>query len=180
MDKRKIEILIAILVLLGVIVLLWFLLRGDQTPDEGPDTRPEPVETDDMFFEEPTSAADPVVLPHPIARTFVERFGSFSTESDYSNVDDVLGIVTPELRTSLLAIAEEARAEQGDAYYGVSTSVISITVVDETETSANVDITTQRQESFGSPGNTQARFQDIELDMIKNGDDWLVSGFQWQ
>ena len=180
MKKRQIEILIALLVLIGVIVLLWYLLlRKGETPG-GSDDVVEPSETDDLFFEEPVVEAEPVVMPDPIARTFVERFGSFSTEADYSNVDDVLGIVTPKLRVTLQDIAEAARAEQSGLYYGVSTQVITMAVVSETETSATLQITTQRQESFGSPGNTQSRYQDIIIDLVKIDGDWLVSGFTWE
>jgi hypothetical protein len=179
MDKRKIEIVIAVLILLGVIVLLWFLLQKESDKIQR-DSQPEPVAIDDTFFDEVMVDVAPVMMPQPIARTFVERFASFSTEADYSNVDDVLPIVTSDLRIALQDIAEEARAEQSGAYYGVSTSVITISISEETETTATLAITTQREEAFGNPGNTAVRYQDIELQMIRDGDEWFVSAFTWK
>jgi len=49
-----------------------------------------------------------------------------------------------------------------------------------TDDSAVMLVTTQRNESFDSPKNTSVRYQDIELQMVKDGDGWLIDGFSWQ
>ncbi|MFA6018549.1 MAG: hypothetical protein WC776_05230, partial [Patescibacteria group bacterium] len=118
--------------------------------------------------------------PGSIARAFVERFGSFSTEADYQNVTDVMALSTVSLQDELQAIAEEAREKESGNYYGVSTRILVIDVLEQTETSARLQITTQRQESIGSPDNTTVRIQEILVNLVKNGRSWLVDNFEWQ
>lgn len=177
-NKKTWEVIIAIAIVLGLIVLMLFLLlREKKAETEVPSDTVPVVE----FPEEIDLSAGPVeYLPNPVARSFVERFGSFSTESDYANVDDVMTLATSSLQARLQSIAEEARRDISSSYYGVSTRVIAMEVTTETENTASMKITTQRQESIDSPANTSTSYQEIDLQLVKNGDTWLVDDFQWQ
>lgn len=179
---RKTEVSIAILILLVLIAVLLFLFRRTESV-----TTNTPAKTNvEVVTETPTDTAAPAVAvptqpatPTTMSRIFVERFGSYSTDVDYANVTDVLPLVTDRLSAELQDIAEEARKTADDGYYGVSTNVIKITTDTQTDTTMTLMVKTQREEAFGSPGNTSVRYQDIRVEFVKIGDEWFVERFEW-
>lgn len=178
MDKKKVEFLIAIIVILGLLIALVILFWNPKT-EERSDTPGEivtPAETERVSTVDSRTLESP---PEVIARSFVERFGSYSTDIDYLNVDDVKSLATAALSTQLDILLTDARNDPDTGYYGVSTKVLTIDSVTQTETTASFDITTQRIESFDTPANTSSRNQDIEVTLIKNGNRWLVDGYTW-
>ena len=98
---------------------------------------------------------------------------------DYENVEDVMGLSTASLTSRLEALLIDARNDPDTGYYGVSTQVLSIETLSQTEAIAELNITTQRIESFDSPANTSSRLQDIEVTLTKNGTRWLVDDYTW-
>lgn len=177
--KKILEISFAIAVIIGLIVLLVFLLRKPTPEQELRDfIRSQP--TADQVFT-PEELANPEVRPEVSARIFAERFGSFSTESGYENQSVIFAVVTTELETRLKTLFEQAKSESIDAdYYGVSTRVLSVTVESQDETNASILVGTQREEANGNPGNVSLRNQDIRIVLVRSGDKWLVSDYQWQ
>lgn len=171
---------IAIAILIGLFVFLYFLLQKPKAPevtiDETPvvDSKPDvsPVETAEIPAQQTVSA-------NTVARNFVERFGSFSSDTNYINIDDVMSLATDALQGRLQDLADEARENTSESYYGISTKAIIFTVEVETDTTMTMRVTTQRQESIDSPANTSVRNQDIRLDMVFDGDTWLVDAFTW-
>ena len=178
--KQKIEILIAILVILGLIALLvWYFMRSG-SPVEEPDTDTDTTQQIDQGTE--PSQIDVSTLPdrpETIARAFVERFGSFSSESGYGNIEDVLVLATDSLQNRLASLAQDARSQDSDTYYGVSTTIVIMDLVENLDSQRTYVITTQREEAIDNPGNTSIRYQDIELTLVSSADTWLVSDFSW-
>lgn len=178
---RKNEVLIAVGIIMALAMLLFFILR---TPSEdAPNNTTGGTQAEDTAD---VAEVDPADIPaqqevsaSTIGRIFVERFGSYSTESGYTNIDDVVTLATAELGARLERLAEDARAEEIGDYYGVSTRIISTKTEVSTETEAVFLVTTQRQESFDTPGNTSVRYQDIRVSLVKEGESWLVSDFTW-
>ncbi|MFH1711679.1 MAG: hypothetical protein ABH846_00375 [Patescibacteria group bacterium] len=189
MKKKKLEIILAVVLILAVIIALiiifWQKPTGDepvitdQPPVELPDT-PGTIETPggDTTYVSPSEPQE--VAPETVIRDFVVRFGSFSSESDYINIEDVMPMATASLQSRLDVLAEDARNDNNGLYYGVSTKVISMTEVSNSGTIAVFTATTQRIESIDAPGNTSVRYQDIEVTLVKNGLGWLVDDFTWQ
>ncbi|MFH1632032.1 MAG: hypothetical protein ABIA47_03390 [bacterium] len=178
MTKKTIEFVVAIAVLAVLILILWLIFRpeGVDQVDDAVEVEEPVTEVDggDLAVEEPVE-----ITPQPVARSFVERLGSFSSESNYINVSDILPLATEGLQRRLLSIADEARATDNSNYYGVSTRVLTMRVVEEGDESAILAMTTQRMESIDSPANTRVRYQEIELELINNGSGWLVDDFEW-
>lgn len=181
LTRKKIEVIVAVVVLILLAVLLYLAMRQPEAPsiDSGlpqtQSTTPPPV--------------NPAIVPAPgvvsagtVARTFVERFGSYSSETDFANVDDVMKLATPTYQNELDALVNSYRrqfdAEAG--YTGVSTQVISMKTVTETEAATTFLVTTQREEAVGTPGNTTLRYQDAQVDLVKSGDNWLVNDLTWK
>ncbi len=184
--RRVIEVTIAAAVLLALMFVVWFITRDTAeeqvVEEEKTQTLPATNTT-----EKPTTI-NPADVPQvqevsagTIARTFVERIGSYSSESDYQNVADVSRIVTAELAAKLEEDAEDARAQSPDngGYYGISTSYVGAKNIEESEAAITLLVQTQREESFGSPGNSTVRYQTVEVTLIKEGKNWKVSEYTW-
>lgn len=179
-NRQKIEIAIAVAVLLGLVLLLFFLLRKPAEPVVDDITVPVADTTPDVpQVDSEDIPTNNVVSAQTVARNFVERFGSFSSDSDYLNVDDVLSLATRQLQARLQRLANDAREGASESYYGISTKAIIFTVEEESDAAMALRITTQREESIDSPANTSVRTQDIRLALVKDGDDWLIDDFTW-
>lgn len=180
---RKTEVAIAILIILILVAVLLFLFRKQESANTNTTTDTtadiETVTDTTVDTTVPAVVAPQHATPSTVSRIFVERFGSYSTDVDYANVTDVLPLVTDSLRGDLQDIAEEARKTADDGYYGVSTNVIKITTDEQTDTAVTLTVKTQREEAFGTPGNTSVRYQDIRVEFVKIGDDWFVDSFEW-
>lgn len=186
MERKRIkEIGIALGIVLALVGVIWLLTRG-QAPEpiiqSAIKTPALPISTTQTSPTDSTSVPAPqVVSASTVARIFVERIGSYSSESDYQNVDDVQSMVTVELANKLAKDAEKARAQSplNGGYYGISTSYVGSATVQESETSITLLVQTQREESFGSPGNSEVRYQTIELGLVFQEDSWKVSTYTW-
>ena len=178
--KTRFEVLGAILILIGLIIVL-DVIFGRKQPEGG--TR---VPGENIVDQQPNSpsafvpSGPPEYLPQPVARGFVERFGSFSSEAGEQNIQDVLPLATETLRSRLESLIRTTQQTKGNGYYGISTRVITMSVVDETDTAATLAVKTQRTESIDSPANTSTRYQDLELTLVRTGDAWLVDDYTWK
>lgn len=180
-NRQKAEIGVAILVILALFVLLYVLTRQASAPapttdDTVPiaDDRPDVAEVDAEDI-----PAESVVSARTVVANFVERFGSYSTDADYANVEDVMSLATDALRSRLDELAEEARKTVSESFYGVSTHALIFAIENETDAAMTWKVTTQREESIGSRANTSVRNQDIRVELVKDGDNWLVDDFAW-
>lgn len=184
--RRVIEVIIAGIILLALIFVVWWI-TGDLA--QGPVVEEKtPALPATNATPKPTPTIDPADAPrvqevsaHTVARTFVERIGSYSSESDYQNVNDVAGLVTVELAARLREDVEDARAKAPDdgGYYGISTSFVGAENIAESEVSIVLLVQTQREESFGSPGNSTVRYQTVEVTLVKEQEEWKVSEYTW-
>ncbi len=194
--KRLIIILGAVLgILIIVALVLWLLLRqsspttpindaattqptanvdqGSSLPEGGNKTHPLPEDTN-----------VPVLPPlqaglQQTAFLFTERYGSFSTESNFENLTDVEPLITNSFSTQLRA--QRSRDVVADDYYGVVTKALQFTMenLDEERGRATVRIRTQRQETKGISAVPRVYYQDIELALMQYEKTWRVDRAEW-
>lgn len=119
-----------------------------------------------------------------VARSFVERFGSYSNQSDYQNFSDLREFMTDSFAAWVFEqyVPQLESRYEGQAYYGIETKVISQQTesFNEGEGSAQVLIKTQRQIFDSVSGVPQVEYQDIQLNLIHEGENWLVDSAFWQ
>ncbi len=181
MERKKLyELLFALGIIALLIVGLVLYLQNRKAPIFGNPDRTIIESPLPENFDPSVVFGAPVATPEPVARTFVERYGSFSSEAGYENIDDILALATADFRAELERIASEARAEGGGEYYGISTRVISVSTLEETAEAATLEVQTQRTETIGAPTNTTTRYQKIRLNLVKVDGAWLISKFQWE
>lgn len=186
---KLIAVLLLMLLALGLGgAILWRLFAPSTPPptEEVVDTTPEPNEV----AKTPERPNAPPVVPtedrtatfsvQSLAKTFTERFGSYSTEADFQNLTDVLPLMTTAYAAETEAFL--ATAIPPSEYYGVTTRVVSIKILssDETLGTASLEVSTQREEAKGSAQNISIRYQTLALSFLKENDTWKVSAATWK
>lgn len=175
---------IAVVLIIGIL-LLWrarTTFTGTQTqvrPDEIPSG--QVIEVPVLDTNELESALSPDISAlQVLVRVFVERYASFSTESDFANLRDALPFMTEAFagRTQ----AEMEKGNTGTAFYAVTTRLVSTQVLDldEAAGTARVSVSTQRNESIGSPQNSTLGYRDMLLELRKLQGVWKVDSAVWQ
>jgi hypothetical protein len=189
-DRRKRIVFVLGLIILVVVLLILMLWRlFAKEPSATPIVEQQPASID-----EPIQQAEPQISPiaeqqrseriesAPItiqAKTFAERYGSFSNEAGFQNLYDVMPFMSQSFVDETQAFIDSATPAQ--TYYGVTTRVITVNVVgiDETAGTATVELMTQREEANGSPEKTSLKYQKLNLEFVKEGELWKVNSASW-
>lgn len=121
-----------------------------------------------------SSEAQPDRLARQIAGIFVERFQSYSTTNDESNIERVENLVT----TRMWQWVQTQAPQQEEEYAGVTTEVIASRIQAISASSATVDVDTQQRISEDGAMRIQQRSGRVEL--VSDGNSgWIVDGFFW-
>ena len=139
-----------------------------EVPFRQPDTLP-PTGTSE------TSLSPEEIYAKQIAKIFVERLWSYSNQNDNQHIDDVLGLATEEMQGWI----RTQRTEQSQVYEGVTTEVLSSRVTAYTAgTSAALEVGARQTIRKAGEGTVAESTKNIiaRVELIKNGDQWLVSG----
>lgn len=183
MDNRLRNLIIGVLIIL-IIVLIWvFFFRSSEEVVDVPEPNVAQVDQPDVTFVQVVPVVTP---PAPVRQDnverlttfFVERYGSYSNQSPYSNLDGLSSVATDEFSRILTAMQQGVKTIP-DTYVGISTRVLSVKVIDESESDATVIASTQRVESRESKENSTRFFQDMELVLKKINGNWSVDSATW-
>jgi hypothetical protein len=195
--SRRASIVTAVVALLVIALGLWFWFTrpAPATPAPAPVSANQPqgslggqvpVRVDVAVTPAPAAAPakpDSSAAVKRLAAAFAERFGSFSTLGDYQNRLDLVPLMTDAYAAKTRAEVAALQAKPApEAFYGVTTRSLSVTVrdLDEAQGLAVLIVKTQRQESTGTAGQYAVRYQDIRVGMLKEGNAWKVNSAAWQ
>jgi hypothetical protein len=206
MSRRR-KIAIAVVLAAVLAALLYLYLRSRQEVDYAfPEpSEPTPVATQPSGLPstggtsapvttQPEEAAKPVP-PTPeedaqaeirrLAAAFAEKFGSYSSLSDYDNILDLKVFMTDSMARWADSYVADARAKRSSSTvpYGTTTRSLVTDLESFSEAGpATVMVTTQREEVSGNPGEETRKvyYQDMKVDFIKSGDSWRINGAYWQ
>lgn len=114
-----------------------------------------------------------------LAKTFAERYGSYSSHSGLSNLRELQPIMTSRMAASAAAALPQARPDSG--FYGVTTKVLSVQIIalNEAETEAQLAVQTQRSETRTGQG-AQQSYRKLTVSLIKESGGWKVDQATWQ
>lgn len=195
-----IAIIMSSLALIAGIVYFFFFYNF-QPPAEEPAVTESPgrlsgAEETPAVLPAETPAANPVRTPasRPAARemseadlkkmagSFAERFGSFSNQSNYANIEDLIIFMTASMKNWAENFISSASKGSGDSsiYYGITTKAITA----ETKSfnpeagAAEILVKTQRKEATGAMSNFRFFYQDILITFNKEGA-WKVNSAVW-
>lgn len=195
---KIIIIILGALVLFGLLVATLFdLFPGGEeplAPEETPVVLPDRNEAlpEGAVFDASNAAEFAAVNPgeasagsgtlereaEDLAVFFIERFGTYSSDSGTAYISDLAGFMTPALRQSLESYAAEAPAREG--FYSITAELASIETesFEPAQRSARFNAVVARAEVSGAA--TDAYHQDAVIDLSQSGSgEWLVSGVAW-
>jgi len=110
-----------------------------------------------------------------LAKVFVERYGTYSTDNNFQNIKEVEAFVTPALWSKISAPINSKTTTQ--SFVGVTTKVISMELASWSGTKAVVELKTTRTEE--KDGKVTTRQQNATVEMVKSNDLWLVDKLVW-
>ncbi len=119
-----------------------------------------------------------------LASSFAERYGSYSNQTNFANLENLIFFMTASLKRSTedFIKAERAKARDTSVYYGLTTRATGVTTqaFDEQGGTASFLVQTHRRESIGTTDNVR-NFQSVLLvDMRREAGAWLVDRATWQ
>jgi len=114
-----------------------------------------------------------------VAILFAERFGSFSTEANYQNILDLKEYMTSKMWSwAENYVAKQRLSSSDDTFYGVTTKVLTTSVESQSDSRAELTLSTQRKET--TVGESASYIQDITISMRNIEDNWKVDEATWQ
>jgi len=165
-----------VIILIGIFVWWWLQQR-----ELAPVVLQPQVITADGQDNTNTTPIDTIVAPvgaelSVIARNFVERYGSFSNQSNKQNMRDIWSLITPAFQNRL-DLSPSQTTDQ--TYSGIETRVISMKVISESPSVAELQVKVQRSER-NAELQQKNYYQDSLISLIKSGDQWLVDSIEWK
>ncbi len=195
MSQRK-KIVIAISVILGILVivlLVWSIGKRQPGIEDISQTNEGLINSINtvagiaslaniaieppVVTQEPTTQTNLIVL----AMTVAEKFGTFSTESNFENIKDLQKLMTPEMA----AWSEKYMAENKlnpSEFYGITTKALNAKIItlDDEETKAQLLVDTQRSETKGAATTPRIFYQKLLVNLIKSGESWRIDKVSWE
>lgn len=201
--SRRTKIIIAALVILALLIAALLLLLSRQpaqevkisTPTEGGNSgvglingmiainTSVNVSTEPVKPAAPAPKADPGTGPRQLAKSFTERYGSFSNQADYENIIDLYAFMSSAMRARSEAyVASESLKPPAQTYFGMTTRSINVELValDESGGKATATVKTQRQEFTSATGKPDVYYQDASVELVKEEGVWKVDSLTWQ
>ncbi len=200
---RKIGIIIVSIALILLILLIYFTFFRGTEIEEVPE--PEDPPSEDIGL--PVSD-DPIITPGDrprgleiydisqeeehtpgledvsrLAMSFAERFGSFSSQSNFANITDAKLFMTRSLKDWADTYITRLRDENPeDFYYGITTQALSTETINynEEDGQAEIKVTTHRRETGDEIDGENNFRQDLLVELEKENNRWKVSAIYWQ
>lgn len=118
-----------------------------------------------------------------IARSFSERFGSYSNQSDYGNITDVYDWLSSDMKEWADSYVNNLKSNTAysGTYYGITTKALIEPVINSfNPNSGQVEVIVKTQREEVSSSNESKIFdQDIKIIFIKENGNWLVDEATW-
>ncbi len=195
---KKIILIIGSLIIVSIIVIFVVTIRTSREPQEqivSDDTSQDSTINDLQINKK---ASIPEYIPQPISEeerkeremerfvaVFIERFGTFSNQNELSNLEALKTATTPSFyqwaRRYGLGIAG---GSDSSVYYGITTQALNVVIDSSKQENPDVKrvytVTTQRAEVRGFEGNAKLFAQNADVELMKEGEQWLVSGVFWK
>ncbi|MBT6757410.1 MAG: hypothetical protein HOA84_03680 [Candidatus Jacksonbacteria bacterium] len=114
--------------------------------------------------------------------SFIERFGTFSNQNEFSHLESLKMFTSDQFYLWARQNTESSAAGIADPalYYGISTKSLDVFTKSDDELTRVYTVVTQRQESRGANSNSRLYSQEVEVELVKKKDVWLVNGVFWQ
>jgi len=128
----------------------------------------------------PTEAAQRAEAER-LTRMFVERFGSYSNFSDFTNITSLQQFMTPSMQTYTLGLMKKQSETGVNQYVGITSQLISLVITKfQLGHSATVSFVVQQETQSGLNAPIQTSYKDGTLDLEYRDNQWLVDGIYYK
>ncbi|OGY78467.1 MAG: hypothetical protein A3B74_02105 [Candidatus Kerfeldbacteria bacterium RIFCSPHIGHO2_02_FULL_42_14] len=115
-----------------------------------------------------------------LSRSFIERFGTFSNQNEYENINNLRIYMTKKMQAYADTLIKNAKAtDESSPYYGITTKVVSVEINELAPPQAQVKITTQRKETKEN-SETKVFYQDVEMGVVQEREVWKIDSVTWK
>lgn len=181
---------VAVIVLAVIFILLWSQFKNQfaGAPQAGPVASPggtavvapSGTVSDGAVTVTPTVSAATTV--EAIARSFTERFGSYSNQGNFENLTDLYPFMTDKMRNWAEDFIAKNKTQAAAAveYSGITTKTLSVKIVKQEKNKIIVAVSASRRESTAAQINSKIYMQDLQLVFVKDRDLWKVDEATWE
>ena len=112
-----------------------------------------------------------------LASAFVERYGSYSNQTDFENLTDLMTFMSQSLKNWAENLIDSKRVNSNSQapYYGVTTKVLKTEIIEFTDELVKIKVATQKSEMFGTDYNSKVSYEDLMVSLIKEDGVWKVN-----
>lgn len=143
---------------------------------------------------EPAPAGESAIADDPVDKTkenlkrmassFAERYGSYSNQSNFSNIVDLKIFMSQAMQTRMDEYVRRQRIVRvaDDLYFGITTKAVAseINMFDDHLGKAAVRVSARRREAINTISNVSDTFnQDITVNFIREKGAWKVDSANW-
>lgn len=108
-----------------------------------------------------------------LARVFIERYYTYSSEGNFQNIRDVQTMVTPDLWNLMKVKLNTANISASGSFNSVTTVALGASLTDWADTAATVQVITHQ--SLDKNGAKSEQNQNYLVSFVKQGTSWLVN-----
>ena len=195
MSKKQIRILIITFIIVLLIVFLVFLLtnNGDEMNNNENDevistdinNSNNNVESESPIIEEPIvekKKEDVTELKlKTVAKNFAERYGTWSTDNKDDNFKSAEIYATTRMKAIITGFIEsnEKLADDYMDFYGITTKALNAKILSSTNQDASLEVAVQQTKTSGKNLDTKTSYNNLNLELVKYNNDWLVDYAEW-
>lgn len=178
------KVLLVLVVILVILLAIWlyFWLQNNNTIVNTNVNKPLVLNNTPI-----TNIPIDTTIPKPIDNTlsarvlalnFAERYGTYSNDLPYENLHNLTGILTPSFQARINSIIQANAKQEG--FYSITTKALVAKVNSQTDNTAQLTISTQRQELFTRNGEIKVSYATLSVSLNKSGENWLVDSAAWE
>jgi len=184
MSKRRklilIILIILILILLATGLFFVFFKKIPLTQKFIPKKEPEEELPIKPAPEETLSKKEDLQLKlKELASFFAERFGSFSNQAPLENLIELKPFMSRKMQIWTEELSKKP-SKRVEIYHGFTTKALSSEILDIQEEVAKILVQTQRQEATKTTDNIRVFYQEIEMELIKESEEWKINEARWK
>lgn len=192
MSKKNISIIIVSIVIIFILAVILIVVKKSPSQNVSEEARQNTQQRNDAapfakgdkggFLEEQSvevavKETDMKVLEEEsiksFAKIFFERYGSFSSDSNYENFNSLKPLMTDNANKEMEKHVKTVKEKNKSGFYGVTTKVLSVKVDEMMDLSAKVNVSYQKQEKVGEK-EPAISYGTAEMEMVKEGDVWMA------
>lgn len=117
------------------------------------------------------------------AERFTERFGTYTNDPNYQNLDNLKRYATPQMQNwmdNYIHEQEKEFQEKNLAFYGITTTTLISKILESHPDMIRILTNTKREEITDQTETSRVIYQNIIVEMVRVDDDWKVNFAEFQ